>query len=149
MGITKAQALTESEFHYGKCYQTFSPTGICTQHTERWRRNGQTQVWKTRPDDFRVPIKHGLKHCANITPASAVDFHTSQDCWLWSDEATKEREEQDKRRNLGTRINQLVQGMRPKDRKKVHALTVEQKMLVVDSPIPEAAAMALISEVER
>ena len=26
----------------------------------RWRVNGQTKTWKTRPDEFRVPIKHGL-----------------------------------------------------------------------------------------
>lgn len=25
------------------------------------RRNGQTKLWKTRPNDFRIPIKMGLK----------------------------------------------------------------------------------------
>jgi len=25
------------------------------------RRNGKTQTWKTRPNDFRIPIKMGLK----------------------------------------------------------------------------------------
>lgn len=27
---------------------------------QRWRVNGMVKTWKTRPDDVRVPIKHGL-----------------------------------------------------------------------------------------
>ena len=27
---------------------------------QRWRVSGQIKLWKTRPDEFRVPIKHGL-----------------------------------------------------------------------------------------
>lgn len=26
----------------------------------RARRNGKTKTWKTRPEDFQIPIKHGL-----------------------------------------------------------------------------------------
>ena len=26
----------------------------------RWRVNGATKVWKTRPGHFRVPLKHGM-----------------------------------------------------------------------------------------
>jgi len=33
----------------------------------RARRNGKTQTWKTRPDEFRIPVKHGLKNTFNIT----------------------------------------------------------------------------------
>lgn len=25
-----------------------------------WRRNGQNKLWKTRPDEFRIPVKYGL-----------------------------------------------------------------------------------------
>lgn len=25
------------------------------------RRNGRTQTWKTRPDEFRIPIKYGFR----------------------------------------------------------------------------------------
>jgi CCR4-NOT transcriptional regulation complex NOT5 subunit len=25
-----------------------------------WRVNGQVKTWKTRPDEFKLPIKHGL-----------------------------------------------------------------------------------------
>ena len=27
---------------------------------QRWKVNGQPKTWKTRPDEVRVPIKHGL-----------------------------------------------------------------------------------------
>jgi hypothetical protein len=27
---------------------------------KRWRVNGKVQLWKTRPTDFRVPLKYGL-----------------------------------------------------------------------------------------
>jgi hypothetical protein len=43
----------------------------------RWwtiRRNGQTKLWKTRPNDFRIPVKAGLKLCGELTPARLRDF---------------------------------------------------------------------------
>lgn len=33
-----------------------------------YRRNGKTQLWKTRPDDFRIPVKRGLYEYGEITP---------------------------------------------------------------------------------
>jgi hypothetical protein len=39
------------------------------------RRNGATQTWKTRPDDFRVPIKAGLKVYGAIDPQSLRHFY--------------------------------------------------------------------------
>lgn len=41
----------------------------------RARRNGKTQTWKTRPGEFRIPAKHGLKHTFNIT-------HNTRDEWV-------------------------------------------------------------------
>jgi hypothetical protein len=35
------------------------------------RRNGKTQLWKTRPQDFRIPIKAGLRAYGEITPRTA------------------------------------------------------------------------------
>jgi hypothetical protein len=32
----------------------------------RCRRNGKTQTWKTRPVEFRIPVKHGLYDYFNI-----------------------------------------------------------------------------------
>lgn len=30
------------------------------------RRNGRTQTWKTRPNDFRIPIKIGFRQYGEI-----------------------------------------------------------------------------------
>ena len=34
------------------------------------RRNGRTQTWKTRPNDFRIPIKYGFKEYGQVTQDS-------------------------------------------------------------------------------
>jgi hypothetical protein len=39
----------------------------------RWWRNGKTQTWKTRPGEFRIPIKAGLKSCGEITDLNMDD----------------------------------------------------------------------------
>ena len=33
----------------------------------RARSNGQIKLWKTRPNEFKLPCKHGLKDCFYIT----------------------------------------------------------------------------------
>lgn len=38
----------------------------------RLRRNGKTQTWKTRPADYRIPVKAGLKSCGEITQRSVI-----------------------------------------------------------------------------
>jgi hypothetical protein len=71
--ITRQQAVdTEiTRFH-----EEHEPAGKIYE----WRRNGATQTWKTRPDDFRLPIKYGQKSYDNITPANAHLMHAEQDC---------------------------------------------------------------------
>jgi hypothetical protein len=32
----------------------------------RVRRNGKTKFWVTRPNDFRIPVKYGLRYCFYI-----------------------------------------------------------------------------------
>lgn len=32
-----------------------------------WRRNGATKTWKTRPGEFRIPVKFGLYSYDYIT----------------------------------------------------------------------------------
>ena len=32
----------------------------------RVRVNGAVKTWKTRPDHFRIPVKHGLKTCGYV-----------------------------------------------------------------------------------
>ena len=81
MAITKEQALTASEFHAGECIRTVGPRGGVTITQERWCRNGRTQLWKTRPTEFKIPIKHGLKHYSYITELDN-NVHAAEDCPL-------------------------------------------------------------------
>lgn len=34
----------------------------------RVRRNGATKLWKTRPNDYRIPVKAGLRAYGYVTP---------------------------------------------------------------------------------
>lgn len=38
----------------------------------RLRRNGKTQFWKTRPDEFSIPVKAGLRACGRVTQDSVI-----------------------------------------------------------------------------
>jgi hypothetical protein len=38
------------------------------------RRNGQTKTWKTRPGEFKIPVKYGLRQCFYITNANAHEW---------------------------------------------------------------------------
>jgi hypothetical protein len=80
--ITKDQALTAQEFHYGECVRTVGPRGGVKVKQVSYRRNGKTETWKTRQDDFRIPVKYGLKSCGQIHPGNAHHFHTAEDCPL-------------------------------------------------------------------
>ena len=48
----------------------------------RCRANGTCKTWKTRPNDYRLPVKHGLRDCFHITPTNAVDWEITEDDWL-------------------------------------------------------------------
>lgn len=81
--ITFEQALTENEFHQGACTQVVGPRGGKAQpSTRRWRRNGKTETWKTRPGEFRIPVKYGLKGFGQITHWNHDDVHAACDCPL-------------------------------------------------------------------
>lgn len=40
----------------------------------RCRVNGKCKTWKTRPEDFQLPVKYGLRTCFYITPANANEW---------------------------------------------------------------------------
>jgi hypothetical protein len=40
----------------------------------RCRKNGQLKLWKTRPTEFRQPVKHGLNDCFYITEFNCSDW---------------------------------------------------------------------------
>jgi len=40
----------------------------------RAKVNGRVQTWKTRPNDFKVPLKRGLYDTGYLTPSNADRF---------------------------------------------------------------------------
>jgi hypothetical protein len=71
MTVTRHQAMTADRFH-----EDHGPTGKIYE----WRRNGVTRTWKTRPDDFRTPIKYGLNSYDQLTPSNAHTMHVAEEC---------------------------------------------------------------------
>lgn len=40
-------------------------------------KSGQLKTWKTRPGDFKQPVKYGLKHSFYLMPANIADWCAS------------------------------------------------------------------------
>lgn len=85
MMITKEQAIEAGEgrnryFHYGICKKDIGPRGGETLKVEVWRANGKCQTWKTRPNEFKLPIKHGLRDYGYLHHHNACEFHLEVDC---------------------------------------------------------------------
>lgn len=81
--VTKEQALTANEFHMDGCSRIIGPRGGIKQNITAYRRTGATKTWVTRPDQFRVPVIHGMyarSGAGYITDYSARDFHTAPEC---------------------------------------------------------------------
>lgn len=36
--------------------------------------NGKLKTWKTRPNDFQLPVKYGIRQCFYITPSNHKDW---------------------------------------------------------------------------
>lgn len=84
--LTKAEAMTADTFHLSEsCHAEVhvGPRGgITVGRTEVYRRSGQTQTWKTRPNDYSIPVKWGMYQSFRITDFSPSDFHVGapEDC---------------------------------------------------------------------
>ena len=74
--ITKNQALTERHFHSNNCQFVSNRNYTCF----RYRANGACKTWKTRPDEFRLPVKRGCCSFGYITDSNANNFHVANDC---------------------------------------------------------------------
>lgn len=68
--ITKQQALTADRFeHASLTNRDGTPL--------RARRNGKTQIWKTRPDEFKIPCKYGFYNYLYIHQYNAMDWNVA------------------------------------------------------------------------
>lgn len=84
--ITKSQAMSlnyGAELHYTgnhECTKTIGPRGGVTVKITHVRVSGRCQTWKTRPDEFRLPVKYGLYESSAITHLNASCWHLPTDC---------------------------------------------------------------------
>ena len=67
MPITLTQALTVSRFEHVSI-KNANGTPL------RARRTGKTKTWKTRPDEFSVPVKYGMYASFYITQENANEW---------------------------------------------------------------------------
>lgn len=73
--ITKEQAM---ELHLGQTlYHTDNRNSDGSP--QRWRVNGQCKTWKTRPAEFQVPLKHGLRTYDYLTHAVGEKLCLTED----------------------------------------------------------------------
>lgn len=81
--IKAGDSFSRVELHAGPCTRRIGPRGGTKEHSEVWRTNGKCQTWKTRPEDFRLPIKYGFNGpYSEVTPRNADLFHTADACIL-------------------------------------------------------------------
>lgn len=78
--VTKEQARHNTQFHYGTCTRTVGKRGGIRIHVERWRKTSMMKTWKTRPADWRIAIKYGLKNHMYMTQSNAQEFHLESKC---------------------------------------------------------------------
>jgi len=61
------------ELHH---YSLKNADGTC----QRWRVNGAVKLWKTRPDQIKVPIKRGMREFGYLVEWNLSDFHLASEC---------------------------------------------------------------------
>lgn len=85
--LDQSNARTAQHFHHaddcGQVVNVGPRGGITYPRTELWRRNGSTQTWKTRPEDFRIPVKYGMRSYGQLTDGD-TNWHigTAESCEL-------------------------------------------------------------------
>jgi hypothetical protein len=65
--ISKQQASTLHTFYHCTARNADGTAVRC-------RANGRCKTWVTRPDDWRLPVKYGLRQCFYITPTNAAEW---------------------------------------------------------------------------
>ena len=68
--ITKQQALTARNF-------THVTAKGSDKQPLRARATGKCQTWKTRPAEFKLPVKHGMYNSFYITDENAAEWNVA------------------------------------------------------------------------
>ncbi len=73
--------------HLNGCKRVIGPRGGVKDTIVEYRFNGQMKTWKTRPNDFSLPIKTGFTGpYGYITQINCDVFHWPDECPLWTPE---------------------------------------------------------------
>lgn len=73
--ITREQAI-EFGSSWGRTELYHSTLRNSDGSAVRARVNGKCKVWKTRPTEFQLPMKHGLRDCFYLTQRNASEWLT-------------------------------------------------------------------------
>jgi hypothetical protein len=68
MATINRQNCNDCDVFYHKTLKNADKTAL------RARRNGKTQTWKTRPNDFKIPVKYGLYQYFYIDQNNCKDW---------------------------------------------------------------------------
>lgn len=68
--ITKEQAQTAKHFKHLDLKDSRGNAVVC-------RASGKCQTWKTRPEDFKLPVKYGMYDSFYITPENAMQWEVA------------------------------------------------------------------------
>ena len=68
--ITKQIAITARHFEHVTLKNKDGTPARC-------RASGQCKVWKTRPDDFKLPVKHGMYNSFYIDNSNAAEWNVA------------------------------------------------------------------------
>jgi hypothetical protein len=66
--LTKQQAMTRPATVYHRTKRNADGSAL------RVRSSGNCQTWKTRPEEFKLPVKYGLYESGYITHSNAADW---------------------------------------------------------------------------
>ena len=85
--ITKEQLFSTNErtFHYTgrhECTKTVGPRGGVKVNVTCVRQSGSVKTWKTRPNDFHMPVKYGMYESFWVDQNNAHEFHLASECPL-------------------------------------------------------------------
>jgi hypothetical protein len=72
--LAQAKALRPGDMLHHETHK--NSDGTC----QRWKVSGQPKVWKTRPNEVRVPVKFGLYAHSSVTEYEFNMVHREADC---------------------------------------------------------------------
>ncbi len=65
-----------------ECTRKIGTRGGVKDQITRVRQTGMIKTWKTRPEEFRMPVKYGMYESWYVDETNADQFHLASECPL-------------------------------------------------------------------